>query len=317
MKRIKEPLLKFRLREILVMTDIYTLSMLFFYTLLILVFFHSINNADNLILLNFLLGMAVLSIATVSGKMNEGSLFRIFRKLYFVPIVFLIYSQVQVYLRVINPYLYDNLLIGWDKAIFGVNPTQWMLKISFPPLTEYLQLCYVMFYFMPIMQGVELNYKKRDYDYLEFSRVIIFGFYLSYILYFFLPAIGPRFTLHDFSSMNTELPGVWLTSFFRDSINFGGGIPRGAANPTLFVNRDCMPSGHTMMTLLNIAMAFRFKSKFRWVFLVIGLGLIFSTVYLRYHYVVDVLAGIFFAYITLKAEPMVRNIIRKAGFTQV
>ena len=32
----------------------------------------------------------------------------------------------------------------------------------------------------------------------------VFGFYLSYLGYFALPAVGPRYTLHDFNSLDAE-----------------------------------------------------------------------------------------------------------------
>lgn len=78
-----------------------------------------------------------------------------------------------------------------------------------------------------------------------------------------------------------------------------------------------MPSGHTMMTLMNMILAFRFRSKLRWVFLIMGCSLIFSTVYLRYHYVVDVIAGIILAFLALGLESKVyafltsNNLIKK------
>ncbi len=125
-----------------------------------------------------------------------------------------------------------------------------------------------------------------------------------------MPAIGPRFTLYEFSELNAHIPGVFITDFLRDFINSGGGIPADSLNPAMDVNRDCMPSGHTMMTLLNIILAFRFRSKLRYAFLIIGSGLIISTLYLRYHYGVDVIAGIGCALISLYLEPFIRSKIK-------
>ena len=81
-------------------------------------------------------------------------------------------------------------------------------------------------------------------------------FFVSYLLYFFMPAIGPRFTVHEFGSLNAELPGLWLTNTFRDMVNAGGGVFPGTENPAEIINRDCMPSGHTMMTFITIILAF-------------------------------------------------------------
>jgi membrane-associated phospholipid phosphatase len=214
----------------------------------------------------------------------------------------------------VNPHDYDKILIDWDMAIFGVHPTVWLSQFANPVLTEYFQFSYMMFYVLPFVLGIEFTLRNLDDKFFEFARIIIFGFFLSYLLYFFMPAIGPRFTLHDFSMLNTELPGLALTNFFRDLVNAGGGVMPDTVNPAAIVNRDCMPSGHTMMTFLTILLAFKFKSKYKWIVAVIGFSLIFATVYLRYHYVVDVVAGIAFALLTIWIEPKIEILLRKIGF---
>jgi membrane-associated phospholipid phosphatase len=309
-----EPLLRFRLREVLIMTDVYTLVMLAIYTILAVYFWRDIPRSDNLILINTVLAVGIISVATISERYSgAGRLFRLVRRIYLIPVMFLIYSQSQYYIREINPHLYDKILIEWDKAIFGANPTEWLAQFSHPALTEYLQFTYLLFFILPIMHGVELHLRSRDDKFHEFTRQIMFAFYLSYLMYFIMPAIGPRFFLHDFSAINENLPGLWLTEYFRDFINLGGGIPLDSQNPVAAVNRDCMPSGHTMITLINIILAFRYRSKLRWWFLVLGGSLIFSTVYLWYHYSVDIIAGVIFAMISLWVEPRIRMAFLKMG----
>jgi membrane-associated phospholipid phosphatase len=50
-----------------------------------------------------------------------------------------------------------------------------------------------------------------------------------------------------------------------------------------------------MMALVTIVLAYRYQLKIRGYVLALGLLLIISTVYLRYHYLVDVVAGAFLA----------------------
>lgn len=309
-----EPLLKFRLREVLNIADVYTLAMLAIYTVLAIIFYPYLNNAINLIQLNIMIAIGIISVATAASKFNAGKLFHLFRRIYIVPVIFLIYSQVQYYIRIVNPGLYDDVLIRWDYWLFGVNPTQWLHGLSSRVLTEYLQLCYVLYFFMPLVHGIELHYKGSDTRFLTFSAIILFTFYLSYLLYFIMPAIGPRFTLHDYYTLNDDLPGIFLTDIFRKLLDLGSSIQPGSALTQAIVNRDCMPSGHTMVTLMNIILAFRFKSSFRWVFAIIGSSLIVSTVYLRYHYVVDIIAGFVLVAIILFTEPKIRKLLARFGF---
>jgi membrane-associated phospholipid phosphatase len=72
---------------------------------------------------------------------------------------------------------------------------------------------------------------------------------------------------------------------------------------------DAFPSGHTELTLLVLYYAQRFHRRTFWWILPAGSALIISTVYLRYHYVVDVIAGAFLALaIILIAKPLYRRL---------
>jgi membrane-associated phospholipid phosphatase len=300
------------------MTEIYTLIMLFLYSILAIIFFPRLSNFWTLISLNILLIAVVFAVALIGEKISYNKAYLLFRRMYFVPVIFLIYSQIQQYIPFFNPYLYDSTLIKWDHFLFGVNPTQWLYKIANPYFTEYFQFSYMMYFVMPVVQGVDLHLSGRDKDLTVFSRMIVFAFYLSYLLYFFMPAIGPRFTLHDFAGTSLELPGLWITEAFRYLVNTGGGIPPGSLDPAAVVNRDCMPSGHTMITLVNMYMGFKLKTRFRWVILVVGSSLVFATIYLRYHYVVDVIAGILGAFLAVFLEKRARNEFHdKYGFKNV
>jgi membrane-associated phospholipid phosphatase len=172
-----------------------------------------------------------------------------------------------------------------------VNPTVWIGQFAHPALTEYLQIWYNLFQLLLCVPAVAFYRRRRMKEFRIYAMTILFGFYLSYIAYFFMPAIGPRFEVHDFNSIDKELPGLVLTTPFRDLINAGNNIQAEMDDPYDFVNRDCMPSGHTMMSLLGILMAWSLRSRWRWLVTIGGTSIIVSTVYLRYHYVVDLIAG--------------------------
>ena len=73
------------------------------------------------------------------------------------------------------------------------------------------------------------------------------------------------------------------------------------------VTRDAFPSGHTEMTLCTIILAFQLRARIRWPILVIGSSLIFATVYLRYHYVIDLVGGAVLAMVALYTWQWVRD----------
>jgi membrane-associated phospholipid phosphatase len=218
------------------------------------------------------------------------------------PLVIFTFKQIYYLIRLIHQGKdYDQLLIALDRALLGVNPTEWLARFSNPCLTEVLQIAYSLFYAIFLIVGLEL-YWGRDLSRFRYFRfTIVYGFFLSYLGYLFLPSVGPRFTLYDFSKIGTELPGLFLTPALRWFVNIFESIYPGMSNSVALAaaQRDVFPSGHTMMTLVAIALAYRYKTRVRTSTLVLGVLLIIATVYLRYHYVVDLLAGAFLAVVCL------------------
>lgn len=253
--------------------------------------------------------------ASTGTLREEGRWPRRVRLVYLFPMIWWYFRIAGMISFPLHGHDFDNLLIAADRSIFGVNPTWWLFDHfpHWPALTEYLMICYSMFYFLPLALAFELYLRAyhdrghpdreslgaRQLDQLVF--VIVYGFFLSYVCYFFLPAIGPRFTLHNFADLSKDLPGIWLTEPFRAIVNSGEGILPGMPMPEILrhVTRDAFPSGHTDMSLLTILLAFQLRSRLRWVLLAIGSSLIFATVYLRFHYVIDVIAGAVLALVTL------------------
>lgn len=214
---------------------------------------------------------------------------------YIVPVVLITFKELYFMIKPIRIFDHDEMFILIDRILFfGNDPTHLLWKISTPVLTEILQIVYGMFYLLPILLGLFLLRKKR-YVAMDFAVfILVYGFYLSYLGYFIWPGIGPRFTLHNFETINQDLPGLFLTNFLREIVNSGESIPAGTPNPAEVVQRDIFPSGHTMMTLIVMFLSIRLKSRSRYFFVPVGTLLIFSTVYLWYHYVIDLIGGLAF-----------------------
>lgn len=194
----------------------------------------------------------------------------------------------------------DPLLVAADRLLFlGADPTRLLEPLTGTLLLEVLTVCYALYYFHPIVLGALLwrDDLREGTPGTRFPRYV-FGmllvFYVSYAGYFLVPAIGPRFTLpHD------------------------GPLPRGpvaqAIDQTLdrleTNRRNCFPSGHTMVTVAVLLEAARRSRKTFLGFLPFGLGLVLATVAGRYHYVVDVLAGVVLTFAVLgAARALVRSV---------
>jgi membrane-associated phospholipid phosphatase len=203
----------------------------------------------------------------------------------------------------VHPVDYDAALIAFDRALFGTDPTVALEKIATPFLSDVLTLFYALYYFHPIVLGtlVLLDDRARPTaarDFPRYAFVMVFVFYVSYACYFLVPAIGPRYTLAH-----------------------AGPLPRGAIaqaiDHTLDVleknKRDCFPSGHTMVLTAVLLEAYRRSKKTFWTFLPFAAGLFVATVYCRYHYVADVIAGFAMAFVTV---PVGNALYRRFGQSQ-
>ncbi len=193
----------------------------------------------------------------------------------------------------------DPFLAAADRLLFGgADPTRLLEPLMGPLLLEVLTVCYVLYYFHPIVLGAllwrdDVREKTPGLRFPGYVFGMLLVFYVSYAGYFLVPAIGPRFTIaHD------------------------GPLPRGAIARTIDETldrletnrRNCFPSGHTMVTIAVLVEAGRRSRKTFLGFFPFALGLVLATVAGRYHYVVDVVAGIVLAVVVDVAS---RAVVRR------
>ncbi len=287
-------------------TDMVVISFCILLSIVNIVFYSRVEYWYLNIFLNAVIVLLLLFISH-NIKKGKGPIWKQLHYWYLVPLIFIFFKELYLMVDPIRGVIYDDLLISIDRFILGTDPTVELYKISNPLLTEILQIVYATFFFLPVILGIEfiLRNKIKELDYSAF--IIVYGFILSFIGYLLVPAIGPRFTLHDFATNNLEMPGLFLTDFLREIVNSGESIPSGTLNPAQVVQRDVFPSGHTQMTLLVIILSFKFNSRIKYFFLINGTLLIFATVYLRYHYVIDLIGGVLFMFFTLWSGKIIYN----------
>jgi membrane-associated phospholipid phosphatase len=186
--------------------------------------------------------------------------------------------------------LSDQWLAGLDLRIWGVNPCVWLERIQSPVLTEWEQLLYTLFLPAVILVALLLWRKGRFVEFQYYAFLIAVGYLVSYVGYIFVPARGPRYLLN--SLQHIPLQGLWLFRSMQDGLD-----------KLESYHYDCFPSGHTELTLLACYSS-RIVSKgwFR-IYLAYTPFLIFATVYLRYHYTVDLAAGAAAAFVLAVAGP--------------
>ena len=260
----------------------------------LLLIFHSKIESWYLLVTANIIAVVLITLVVVkyeSGSGQTSSILKILRFWYPVIMIVFIFKENYHMVHAINPYDVDPKLIKIDYMIFGINPTQWFYRFANPIVTEIMEIIYILYYLVIVIYGLELYLKKRYVDFKYSVLILFLGFYLSYILYMVFPAVGPRFYLHDFAAIDRELPGIFLTTPLRSILDFAESIPSGVANPHDYVQRDAMPSAHAEIVILLAYLSHKLRFRSFYFYLPYCILMITSTVYLRYHYVIDLVAG--------------------------
>jgi PAP2 superfamily protein len=207
--------------------------------------------------------------------------------IYFLPLIVyaVIYEPIHTLMAAINPTTVDAQLLRIDMWIFGTNPIVTLGSIAKPGLTDFTYLSYFSYYLgMPVLL-ILMFFRNPRSDFQKVLTAMTIAWYGALLTYLLFPALGPiRFIPDELPVLQGFLPtSAWIQSFLT-------------ANLTPVV-RDCVPSMHTGVTLLTLYYAKRYQPKFFTLYLVPGLGLIFATMYLQQHYVIDVILGIIASFI--------------------
>ncbi len=196
--------------------------------------------------------------------------------------ILLIFESVGPLVRAVHPVDRDGWLIAADRLLLGTDAARLLEPFSSPLLGTLLTVFYALYYFHPIALGAlvyadDLRDLGRPGErFLRLGFLLVLTFYVSYAGYFAVPAVGPRFTL--------SFPSPVVRGPVGHAIDEA--LEKAESN-----KRDIFPSGHTMVVTLVLIEAAKRSRKTFLGFLFFAVPLYVATIYGRYHYLVDVLAG--------------------------
>jgi membrane-associated phospholipid phosphatase len=176
----------------------------------------------------------------------------------------------------IAPERMDAGLQAIDAALVGGNLSLRLQGVVQPWLTELFSCCYVLFF--PYLLFSLVWYFRKDLPTLRAFSAGLFTIYaLGFLGYTLVPAWGPWVAMRD--AFHVPLEGYAVTRWNDALVRFGSnGV-------------DVFPSLHCAVSSYFL---FFDRRHTRWrylLYLVPCAGLWISTIYLRYHYAVDLLAG--------------------------
>jgi membrane-associated phospholipid phosphatase len=195
----------------------------------------------------------------------------------------------------------DPAFHRWDERLFGFSPSlAFMEALPGRVFSELFYGAYFSYYVMIFGVGLAL-YRRHRPAFVHYISVTSLVFYACYAIYLFLPVAGPRIfypELVGFSLPPADQPPV--VPAFPASVQSGFFY---RLMELIYVHFEspgaAFPSSHVAIALVTLRFSFLHLRPIRWLHLVLVVLLCLATVYCRYHYAIDVAAGVLAAAVLL------------------
>ncbi len=205
--------------------------------------------------------------ADVAGVVRDWLPFLLFL-LFYATFTWAIWTAIQ-------PRTFDADLLAIDRRLFGETPSVPMQHWISPGLTSFLSLCYALHLVLPpVVAG--LWYRRSIRTFREFLLAILICGAIGSLSYVMVPAVGPGIAFPHLYSK--ALSG----SLYQPIIDF---MDRARAP------RDVFPSLHIAVSTIVFWYAAKRGRVLFWIVAPFIVGNWLSTLYLRYHYAIDCVAG--------------------------
>jgi membrane-associated phospholipid phosphatase len=173
---------------------------------------------------------------------------------------------------------FDELIIGWEQALFGGQPSQeWAAALPNPWLSEALHAAYLSYYLVVFVPPLLLFLAGRKETFRAATFALMLSFFAHYLFFIFFPVQGPRYLF--------DAPGGALADgvFYRATHTLlEAGSSQGAA----------FPSSHVGVSVTQTLVVLRYMPRLAPVAGVLTLGLALGAVYGGFHYAIDAVAGL-------------------------
>ncbi|MEZ4288812.1 MAG: phosphatase PAP2 family protein [Polyangiales bacterium] len=201
----------------------------------------------------------------------------------FVPMVFS-YFELRSLLAGLQPKLLDMQLFAIDELLFGATPSVWLSQFNSYNVTEWLAFFYYLHFPILVFVLIPSLFLERGRRLLELMGGALFVVAVGHVGYTLVPGAGPYATIEFASPL---VGGPWWHRVEEIVAAAGAHL-------------DIFPSLHTAFPVSFALYAFgnRARAPFKWLwpfFAFSAVNIVVATMYLRWHWGIDVLAGLLLA----------------------
>jgi membrane-associated phospholipid phosphatase len=189
----------------------------------------------------------------------------------------ILYKEVECLAAAIGDWRLTDRIPAIEAALFGGQPSMYLSeRLSIVPLSEFLHFSYLAYVIvLPATAAYWYTGGRRRafHELMLLLAVVMFGSYLFFVLF---PVDSPYYR---FERLGPPLAGHFFFDLVHEVSARGGA--RGGA----------FPSAHVSGALVVWLVAWRHQPRLAGLLSPLILGLTIATVYGRFHYVLDTLAG--------------------------
>jgi hypothetical protein len=202
----------------------------------------------------------------------------------FMPMV-LSYFEMRVLLPALQPELMDYRLFAIDLWLLGTTPSVWMQAWNIEPVVEWLSFfyyCHFLVLTLLLIPALFVGSGRRLQELMAGSMLIVAA---GHVLYTIVPGAGPVATL----AFEQPLQGGFWWHQVELTVATAG------------AQLDIFPSLHTAWPAYFTlhAFAYRHTQPFKWLWPMlafVALNIIIATMFLRWHWFIDVALGLLLAF---------------------
>lgn len=262
------------------LVDKITLGYIFTTLIYLLIFSYQLNWVWFHALIRFVFFAIIIYFAWQSSKIKN-RLFQFVRNAYPLILFGFFYAETDYLNNILFSTNLDPLIERIELWLFGLHPSIAFYK-AMPQawFSELMNFGYFSYYALILLLPLWL-WIKRDESFTYSIFIITFSFYIFYWIFILFPVAGPQFYLDE--SYRT-IPN---SGFFRWLVRFAEWVGEG---PTA-----AFPSSHVGIMVIMAIISFKYAKKLILFYVVFGVLICFSTVYIKAHYAVDVIGGIVLA----------------------
>jgi len=229
----------------------------------------------------FLISRSIILIYLSFRLISKSEFIRKFGILFDSLLVYILLGFFYGETAVFNTYFFpkiDSILSSVDQYIFGFQPSiLFSEKFYYPLYSELMFMGYFSYYLMPLIALLVIWIYRKDF-FEKFSFIVLSAYFIYYLIFILLPAEGPQFF---FPSPLNQIEAKGPFAIFIKLIQASGEAPTAA-----------FPSSHIGIMVIILILLYKERRSLFKLFLPFSIILFFSTVYIKAHYAIDVLAGL-------------------------